>query len=59
MRMFGQCGYEISSLQTSEFEFSLSPEDKKLFEQLLKLPGIAPSSMFDAYQYLIKAGRIV
>lgn len=54
-RMFMQCGYRISSLDTIPCEIDLSDEDRAMLDGLTKLPGTAPEHMFHAYEYLVKA----
>lgn len=58
-RMFIQCGYKISALEASLYELPLSSADKLLFDELVKLPGIAPEDTFHDYQYLVKATPVI
>ena len=58
-RMFIQCGYKISALEASLSELPLSSADKLLFDELVKLPGIAPEDTFHDYQYLVKATPVI
>lgn len=56
--MFYRCGMKIENLNASTYEKNRTEEEEELFEALCRLPHIANSALFDAFQYIFSAGRI-
>lgn len=55
--MFYRCGMKIENLRASMYEKERTTEEQELFDALCKLPHIAGSGLFDAFQYIFRAGR--
>ncbi|MBP3487073.1 MAG: methyltransferase domain-containing protein [Roseburia sp.] len=53
--MFYRCGMKIENLIVSTYEKGMTTEEQELFDALCKLPHIAESGLFDAFQYIFSA----
>lgn len=55
--MFNRCGMRIENLRASTYEVQRPAEEEELFDAICKLPHIAESELFDAYQFIFRASR--